>query len=298
MSLLPQELTEICAAAQKAARKAGLYIIANQNRDVEVKQKPLSGEGQLIGGTSLASQVVTEIDKAAQDIILDELSSVSSAYDLGLLTEESIDDGSRFSKDYFWCIDPLDGTLAFIRKEPGYSTSIALVNKAGHAIMGVVYDPVADNMYYAIDQLGAFRNNKKIEPKIANKKFTWVINDSDVKRQNLEEMSKEIEKVAAKHDYSDFSVNPIGGGVMSALWILDNAPACYFKKPKKEKGCGSVWDFAATSCIFNELGLTCTNFDGHPLQLNPQGSTFMNEKGIYYGVGIGLEEIKEAVSGF
>lgn len=295
MSLLPQELVEICGIAQRAARKAGLFINENRNKDVEVKQKPLSGKDQLIGGTSLASQVVTEIDKAAQDIILDELSSVTSAYDLGLLTEESIDNGSRFNKEYFWCIDPLDGTLAFINKEPGYSTSIALVDKAGHAIVGVVYDPVADTMYHAIHQMGAFRNDKKIELKIANNKFTWIINSGDVKRPNFEEISNEIKKTAAKHGFSNFSVKPIGGGVMSALWILDNAPACYLKIPKKEQGCGSVWDFAATSCIFNELGLTCTNFDGHPLQLNPKGSTFMNEKGVYYGIGIGLEEIREAV---
>ena len=48
-------------------------------------------------------------------------------YDLALLTEESEDDRSCFEKDYFWCIDPLDGTLPFTRNEAGYSVSIGLV---------------------------------------------------------------------------------------------------------------------------------------------------------------------------
>ena len=47
-------------------------------------------------------------------------------FEVGFLSEETEDNGSRFEEDYFWCIDPMDGTLAFINGHPGFSVSIAL----------------------------------------------------------------------------------------------------------------------------------------------------------------------------
>jgi 3'-phosphoadenosine 5'-phosphosulfate (PAPS) 3'-phosphatase len=54
------------------------------------------------------------------------------------------------------------------------------------------------------------------------------------------------------------------------------------KRPKKEKGGGSIWDFAATACIFQELGLPATDFEGGALDLNKKNGTFMNEHGVFY----------------
>ena len=64
--------------------------------------------------------------------------------------------------------------------------------------------------------------------------------------------------------------------------VAENSPAVLLKLPKKEKGGGSLWDFAATACIFNELGLQATDYSGKPLQLNPKETTFMNDNGIFY----------------
>ena len=67
-------------------------------------------------------------------------------YALALLTEESADDGSQFCQDYFWCIDPLDGTLPFIRGLPGYAVSISgtLRWRANHRS---VYDPLRRRLW-------------------------------------------------------------------------------------------------------------------------------------------------------
>jgi fructose-1,6-bisphosphatase/inositol monophosphatase family enzyme len=54
------------------------------------------------------------------------------------------------------------------------------------------------------------------------------------------------------------------------------------KFPKKEKGGGSIWDFAATACLFQELGLPATNFAGGRLDLNREEGTFMHREGVYY----------------
>jgi 3'-phosphoadenosine 5'-phosphosulfate (PAPS) 3'-phosphatase len=69
---------------------------------------------------------------------------------------------------------------------------------------------------------------------------------------------------------------------LNSIMVLENGPACMLKFPKKESGGGSIWDFAATTCIYQELGLAATNFEGGRLDLNRKNSTFMNHEGIFY----------------
>ena len=69
---------------------------------------------------------------------------------------------------------------------------------------------------------------------------------------------------------------------MNAIWVAEQGPAILVKPPKEPLGGGSLWDYAATACIFSELGLAATDFLGHPLDLNRTKDTFMNERGIVY----------------
>ncbi|MFT6604630.1 MAG: fructose-1,6-bisphosphatase/inositol monophosphatase family enzyme, partial [Bacteriovoracaceae bacterium] len=154
MALTKIQLTELSLVAKNAALAAGKIISAQQGSSVEVMSKE--------GGENIASCVVTEIDLAAEKAILEVLTPTLKPYDLGLLTEESTDDSSRFDHDNFWCIDPLDGTLCFSRDEDGYSTSIALVAKDGIPIIGAVYNPRSDSLYHAIKGHGAFKNDSPL----------------------------------------------------------------------------------------------------------------------------------------
>ena len=98
-----ETLDHLADIACEAAVSAGKLIQAYTGSEVAVSRKE--------GGDSLASQVVTEVDERSQALILERVRATRAQYKLGLLTEELSDDGSRFEKDYFWCIDPLDGTL-------------------------------------------------------------------------------------------------------------------------------------------------------------------------------------------
>ena len=151
-------LEELTRQAVQAALKAGELIRSYRDREVEVLHKE--------GGDTYASQVVTEVDRKAQDAILQVLGPYAE-FGLAVLTEENEDDGSRFEKQCFWCIDPMDGTLPFIRKEPGYSVSIGLVAKDGSPQIGVVYDPVHEVLWQAAKGQGVRRNG---EP--------WTLNPS------------------------------------------------------------------------------------------------------------------------
>ena len=277
MKLNESELKELSALAKKAALSAG-EIIRNADRtQLEVERKE--------GGSNLASQVVTEIDRKAQAAVLDILTPTLEQFDLGLLAEESSDDGSRFIKDYFWCIDPLDGTLAFSRDEEGYSVSIALISKDGTSIICVVYNPKDDILYQAIKGLGALKNDHSFEIESYEKNLTLLYDQSFLKIQNYDEEIEMLENYAREQGLKGLLHFSLGGAVMNAITTIEKAPALYYKHPKRELGGGSIWDFAASSVIHSEAGGQNSNYHGNPLDLNRSDSSFMNHEGVSYFAG-------------
>jgi len=199
-----------------------------------------------------------------------------------LLSEETADDGSRFEEAFFWCIDPMDGTLAFINKQPGFSVSIALVAKDGTSYIGVVFDPSTDILYHAIKGNGVFKNGNPWEIKHTNNHLTYVTDRKLKDTPRAAEIQKLLNKSAEKLSLNEVKEIAGAGAVLNGIFVLENGPACMLKLPKKESGGGSVWDFAATACIYQELGLPATNFEGGKLDLNRKDGTFMNHEGIFY----------------
>ena len=159
-------LSQLTLIATKAALAAGKVIQQYMHEDVAVEIKE--------GMASHAAQVVTAVDKECERLILSYLLPTCEEFDLALLSEETEDDGSRFEKDFFWCIDPMDGTLSFINKRPGFSVSIALVAQDGTPQIGFVFDPSTDNLYHAVKGQGAYRNGSPWEIQASHEYFTYV----------------------------------------------------------------------------------------------------------------------------
>lgn len=276
MILTSKDLTLLCQKAIEAARCAGDLISTYTGKNIKVQNKK--------GADSLAAQVVTEVDVKAQEKILEILNPTLAEFDLALLTEESADNGSRFEKDYFWCIDPMDGTLAFTEKTPGYAVSIALVAKNGESQLGVVFDPVQNILYHAVKGKGIYRNEHSWHPNLlseSGRSFTWHIDRSFLDHPNFAVLKTGIVEYAVNAGFKTFSIQQNAGAVLNAIWILDK-PGCYFKLPKPTPGGGSLWDFAATACIVNEANAYGKSFDGSALDINRSDSTFMNHKGVLF----------------
>lgn len=274
MKLSPDNLLVLSEVAIKAAKNAGQLITEYSKKNVEVNHKDV--------GNNLESQVVTEVDLKSQEIVMEHVVPTLAKYDLALLSEESPDDGSRFKKDYFWCIDPLDGTLQFTRSVPGYAIAISLISTEGIPHIGVVYDPVTDTLYHAVKGCGVFRNGECWNPQLSNKSLTVVTDSTFMKHEKFGELMAGLEILSSDLGYSDFIKIKGGGGVMSALWALENSPAIYMKLPKLEEGGGCLWDFGATACIYNELSYSVSDVYGEPLDLNRKESLFMNHKGVLF----------------
>ena len=284
MKLSLIDINTLCNLAIEAAKTAGALISSYQNKPVKVLKKNT--------GASYASQVVTEVDFKSQELILKILKPSIHQFDLAILSEEIPDTKARLKKDYFWCIDPLDGTLPFTEGLPGYAVSIALIALNGEPQIGVVYDPANHNLYHAIKDKGAYRNNIKwhLPTSSKNKSFQFYYNRSFKSLGHFENVKEALNKIAIKKFTTTLNLNKPAGAVMNACLALENSPSCYFAFPKKVEGGGSLWDYAATACIYQEIGASVTDIYGDLLDLNNPGSTFMNSKGILYASDIYITE--------
>lgn len=274
MSLDKSQLKELLEVGKKAALAAGEIISSAQGKSIETETK--------VGGENIASQVVTEIDIAAEKAILEVLNPTLKPYKLGLLTEETTDDSSRFDHDYFWCIDPLDGTLAFSRNEDGYSTSIALISKSGVPTIGVVYNPRADILYSALKGEGAWKNDEFLEINHDPHQLTLLYDQSYTKHPQFNSQVEKLKSDLKEFGLKELNIHHLGGAVMNGISTIEMAPALYYKFPKKADGGGSLWDFAASSVIQSEAGGFNSDYHQNPLDLNRPDSTFMNHKGVIY----------------
>ncbi|MEZ5537354.1 MAG: inositol monophosphatase family protein [Thiolinea sp.] len=101
---------------------------------------------------------VTEVDRQAEQTII---TALRKAYpDHAILGEESGSHGDN-QAEYQWVIDPLDGTTNFLYGIPHFAVSIGLKQR-GRLLLGVVYDPMKDELFAAARGDGATLNNRKI----------------------------------------------------------------------------------------------------------------------------------------
>ena len=102
---------------------------------------------------------VTEADLAVDRLLQDRLLSARPGY--GWLSEETVDDRSRLSAPRTFVVDPIDGTVAFIRDRPWWAVSIAVVEE-GEPVAGVLHAPALAETYTAQTGAGAALNGVRI----------------------------------------------------------------------------------------------------------------------------------------
>jgi len=145
MAIQSPDLTVMIKAAEKAARS-----LIRDFGEVEQLQVSQKGPGDFVSAA----------DKRAEEIIFDELKYARPKF--GFLMEESGEvAGSGNDTDKRFIIDPLDGTTNFLHGIPHWAISIALEVR-GEVTVGLVYDPVKDEMFTAEKGGGAFMRRKRL----------------------------------------------------------------------------------------------------------------------------------------
>jgi len=140
-----QDLLVKLDSAINASREAGRLLLEKGTLDIKIESKGMNN-------------IVTEMDMATESFIIDYLKTrfPKDNFFGEELGESNNGDGGR------WIIDPIDGTDNYVHNIPNYSISIGYENTKGVLILGVVYIPCQDEIFYALKGHGAFLNGKPI----------------------------------------------------------------------------------------------------------------------------------------
>jgi len=143
------------------AKEAGDVIMQIYKQDFEVEYKQ-------------DNSPLTLADKKANDIIEGGLNQLSVNFPI--LSEEGkeIPYEDRRHWEYFWLIDPLDGTKEFVKKNGEFTVNIALIYK-DTPVLGVVYAPALNVCYWAKQGEGAFKDGKQLPLKTGDQRNTHKI---------------------------------------------------------------------------------------------------------------------------
>jgi myo-inositol-1(or 4)-monophosphatase len=228
--------------AIKAARRAG-SIINRASLDLERLNVARKGP----------KDYVTEVDRAAEDAIIDILRTAYPDHAfLGEETGEHHAEGAPRpgAPDFQWVIDPLDGTTNFIHGFPNYAVSIALVQR-GQTTHAVVYDPSRNEMCTASRGSGAFLNDRRVRV-------------SGCLRYNEALIASHVPQSTALPEGSPFlgMLTECLAARRTGSTVLDLA---YVACGRLDGFCGvrlKPWDSAAGSLLVIEAGGLLSDFDG------------------------------------
>ncbi|MGH8751452.1 MAG: inositol monophosphatase family protein [Burkholderiales bacterium] len=145
-----------------------------------------------------------------------------------------------------WCVDPIDGTSNFVNGLPYFAVSVALMRK-GRSVLGVIYDPVADEMFYAEKGRGAFLNGVRLPINDSDKNLNQCMASVDFKRIGAK-LGREL---ASSPPYS--SQRNYGASTLEWCYVAAGRFDVYLHGGQK------LWDYAAGSLILEEAGgLMCS----------------------------------------
>jgi len=256
-----QELKQLLSTATRAAIEAGKVVNeVYQEKDFEVESK--ADETPL-----------TLADRKSHDIIMQHLKKT----DYPVLSEEGKDIPyeERNQWDHFWLVDPLDGTKEFIKKNGEFTVNIALVRQ-GKPILGVVFAPYVNELYFGTEKFGAYKvEGTQGEPMefegmeelmkkgqilpVSEKRDKLVVVAS---RSHLNEETRAyVEELKKKHGDAEFVSK---GSSLKICMVAEGKADAY-----PRFGPTMEWDTAAGHAVALAAGFPVTQQDGEtPLLYN------------------------------
>ncbi|HEX8495023.1 MAG TPA: 3'(2'),5'-bisphosphate nucleotidase CysQ [Pyrinomonadaceae bacterium] len=235
--------------ALKLAREAGATIL-------EYYKSPLLVERKVDADEHI--EPVTEADRAANELIVEALRREFPAD--GLLAEESIDTERRLTKRRVWMIDPLDGTSGFIARDGDFAVQIGLAIE-GRSVLGVVYQPLPDVLYWAAEGAGSWIERAGFEPERGK-----VSSEREVGRMRLaasrSHRSPRMDRVLRAFGITE-EVRRGSVGVKIGLIIEQQCDLYVHLSPRTKQ-----WDTCAPEIILSEAGGQLTDLFGAPLRYN------------------------------
>ena len=234
--------------AIKAAKDAGRMLSSRFGHINKIKAK---GDRDL----------VTDVDLAAEEIIKKQIMSRFPKDNI-ISEENSVKQESEFT----WIIDPLDGTHNYIHNINIFGVSIALAYNY-KVVLGVIYMPQKNELYFAWKQKGAYLNGRRISVSNRRLKQATLIFDSSIRYQKnrmLKGLGMLVEEV--------FNVRMFGSTVRGLADVAEGKADVEVEYNDK------LWDFAAGLLLVEEAGGRVSDLAGGKWSIKSRGYIASNGK--------------------
>ncbi|MGH8115158.1 MAG: inositol monophosphatase family protein [Rhodanobacteraceae bacterium] len=229
----------------RAARRAGEIIVRSL---VRLDSLQVTSKGR--------NDYVSEVDRAAEREII---AIIHKHYpEHAILAEES---GASGENDTVWIIDPLDGTTNFLHGFPVFAVSIA-VQQRGRLEIGVIYDPMRQEIFSAVRGAGAHLENRRI--RVSRQRGLegallatgFPFRDNDASAASYFEMFRTLTALTAgirRPGAAALDLAYVAAGRVDGFWELGLSP----------------WDTAAGTLMIQEAGGRVGTLSGEPYRLGP-----------------------------
>jgi myo-inositol-1(or 4)-monophosphatase len=242
MDCSQQDLQRWLDSATEAALAGGAVLRHYWGNLSRVREKGRSGD------------LVTEADQASEQVIMEVLSRhLPSSH--GFLAEESGPQGN-LEGGYLWAIDPLDGTTNYTHQYPLCAVSIGLL-LAGEPVLGVIYNPIHDELFRGARGLGATCNRRPIQVSA-----TQQLDHSLLVTGFAYDRRETVDNNYAEFCHFTHLTQGVRRGGSAAIDLA--YVACGRLDGYWERGL-SAWDITAGIALIREAGGQVTAYDGAPL---------------------------------
>jgi myo-inositol-1(or 4)-monophosphatase len=197
--------------------------------------------------------LVTNVDRESQEIITTELSSRFPG--IPVIGEE---DKDILKKEHAFFIDPLDGTLNFVKQVPFFTVSVGYWRE-NKPVCGVAFDPLRQDLFYARKGAGSYRNGRQIKTTDSNNgKYQLFASDWGHEPYYYNKNILMTQRLLKENSYlfrfmgcASLAICYVGAGILDGYWHYKLSP----------------WDMAAGVLIAEEAGASVTLINGKPFDL-------------------------------
>lgn len=224
--------------AKEIIREAGIRIRDSFSYDLQVETK------------SNANDLVTNIDRETELFFIDKIKTRYPKH--RILGEEGMGEKVEQLDGIVWIIDPIDGTMNFVKQHRHFMISIGIFED-GIGKLGYIFDVMREDLFYAIEGKGAWYNDSplrkleplKLEEAVIGINASWVTPNKKVNHEKLIEL---IQTVRGTRSY--------GSAAMEIAFVVTGKLDAYISMRL------APWDIGGGTIIAKEVGAIATNLKG------------------------------------
>lgn len=230
------DLKKILAEVSEFVREKGDYVYNNWHNMTIDKLKD--------NGADVCTNFDKEVEKVFHDYV------AVNYPDYGFRGEEN----PEYNKDgeYVWMIDPIDGTKFFAAGIPLWCLTLALVDKGGDGLLGVIYNPISKQLYSASKNNGAYLNGSKIElGKEADITKLQVSIDISATKLGELDFTDRCNTIVTRLENNFYRARLLGSGATSLAWLSQGFFGAFVDPVRPT---AKLVDTAGGLCIAKEAG--------------------------------------------